>query len=51
MLWLAGGPLVLTVVWIGAIYYLRRFSLWMIVGGFAFCCVLYVLAMTLKHDH
>jgi hypothetical protein len=47
MLWFAAGPLVLTVVWLGGILYLGRFSLWMIVGGFVFCCLLYVLAVAL----
>jgi hypothetical protein len=47
MLWFAAGPLVLAVVWLGAILYLRRFSLWMIWGGFAFCCLLWVLGLIL----
>jgi hypothetical protein len=47
MLWMAPGPVVLTLVWLGAILYLRRFSPWMILGGFAFCFVLVVLAIAL----
>lgn len=48
MLWFVAGPLALTVVWLGAILYLRRFSVWMIVGGVAFCCLLWILALTLR---
>jgi hypothetical protein len=47
MLWFFVGPLLLIVVWLGSILYLRRFSLWMIVGGVSFCVVLLVLWMVL----
>jgi hypothetical protein len=47
MLLLAPGPVVLALVWLGAILYLRRFSPWMILGGFAFGCVLVVLSIAL----